>query len=86
MGRPKGSGRGLVPITIRVEPEVYQALQEYSTRSELSLAEGARVALRAALLEQTPGDLADDGYNEGLRRGLAEARTKIQAALEKEWR
>lgn len=89
MGRLKGSGRGLVPLTLRVDVETYQALQEYGQTHDQSLAEAGRTVLRQALeasedLEALPPE--DAGYNEGLRRGLHDLRVAIHGATTKLWR
>ena len=84
MARSKGSGRGLTLAGINVEPDVYRALAEYAAQHEMTISEAGRKLLRSALSETSGlGDLAsrdleDDGYNEGLRRGLREARAAIQ--------
>lgn len=86
MGRPKGSGQGLVALTIRVTPEVFHELEMLREGEKYSLGEVARSVLAGALLRLTPEDRADAAYDDGLRRGLAKARALIQAAIAEEWR
>lgn len=75
MARPKGSGRGLVAVSVRLEPEVHDALQEWCAERELSEAEGLRWLVRFALEkgqaldEKSP---EDEGYAAGLRAGRAD--------------
>lgn len=91
MGRPKGSGRGLVLLGVKMEPPVYQAVQAYAAEHDLTLSEAGRELLRLALtskgiLQQAHRNLRDTGYNEGLRQGLHDVHAAIQAATEGLWR
>ena len=89
MGRPKGSGRGLVAYPLRVEPETYLALQAYAKDRGLALSEAGREVLRAALeaddvLDQSKAE--DRGFNEGIRRGLQQVKVAVQEAVADLWK
>lgn len=84
MGRPKGTGRGLVKITVRVEPETYQRMVQLAKDQGVAEAEGIRIALNAALDQDF--DFEKGGYNDGLRRAQQEARAAITEALEGLWK
>lgn len=90
-GRPKGSGLGLVLLNCRVEPDVYEAFEEWRSRQVnpatqivLSQAEAMRRLMRWAL-EQVGTvkelDQVEQGYAEGLRKGRAD----FHRALEEAW-
>jgi hypothetical protein len=88
-GRPKGSGQGLVPLNVRVEPDLYDGFEAWRERQ---LVDGEpmpqAVAMRRLLrwaLEQvgTVKELAsvDKGYLDGMQRGRAD----YHKAMEKAW-
>ena len=89
-GRPKGSGRGLIVASCRLEPETYQALEEWrldqldENQEPMPQAEAMRRLVRWALEQR--GGLAklsplDAGYQQGLRNGRAD----FHKALDRAW-
>lgn len=86
MARPKGSGRGLVMIGVRLEPEVYAALQEWQADHEVTEAEAVRWLIRFALEKGQALDKKsphDEGYAAGLRAGRADFHQALKEAWEK---
>lgn len=88
MARPKGSGRGLVLVGLRLEPEVYDALQEWRAErgDDLSEAEALRWLVRFALEKGQALDKKspeDEGYAAGLRQGRADWHRVINETWEK---
>lgn len=84
---------GLKLIGVPVEPDLHAAIKAFSvgdgSKKPLPLAAACRKLLRVALegegAELIARDLESEGYNDGLRRGLHEARTAIRAALQDLW-
>lgn len=87
MARPKGSGRGLVAVSVRLEPEIAAALTEWRTQQpngELSEAEALRQLVRWAL-ENVAG-LDKRQPAEALRaEALRRARGDLHRALNQAW-
>lgn len=90
-GRPKGSGRGLVLLNVRLDPDVYQGFEEWrsrqidpTTREPFTQAESARRLFRWAL-EQVGTvkelDQVSKGFVEGMRRG----KRNWERAAEEAW-
>jgi len=81
-GRPKGSGRGLVTMGLRVEPELHTAMEEYAEANNMKVPEATRFLLRVALeLDEVP--TPDAGYLEGLRQGRADFHQALNAVWKK---
>lgn len=89
--------RGLKLIGVPVEPEVHEAIVDLSDEWKnpdsgrpMPLAQVCRLLLDKALEKGwnklVAKDLVDAGYQDGLRRGLHEARTKIAGSLKGSWR
>ncbi len=89
--------RGLKLIGVPVEPDLHEAIIEMAadqadpvTGKPAPLAAVCRDLLHKAFEKGwdrlVARDLADAGYREGLRRGLAEARGKISEAMKESWR
>ena len=85
MSRAKGSGRGLQLVGIKVEVDLWEALGRYAQERQITTSEAGRRLLRVALKELPPQDPGEAGYQDGLRRGLQEARTAIREALAELW-
>lgn len=93
MGRPKGSGQGLVPLGLKVEADLFNALMEYADSNGMSASEAGRKLLRVALIDDgarlgglASDNLQDEGYNEGLRHGLHDLRVALHRAMTKLWK
>lgn len=79
----KKSGRSLVMVGFQLEPTTHAELKRWAELKKMPISEACRVLIRSAL--GAPPSLGA-GYNDGLRRGLHEARTAFSAALKKAWR
>lgn len=87
MGRPKGSGKGLVSMTIRVDPDVYQALLARSQEGEKGLGAALRRVLRQVFEQDGSIDAISQetsGYRDGLRRASHDVKAALAALWEKE--
>lgn len=75
---------------VKLEAEEHAAVVEIAEQHELSHSEVGRNLIRQALeaggAELIERKLSDEGYNDGLRRGLREARMKIQGAVKGDWK
>ena len=84
MARPKGSGKGLVVVGLRIEPELYDAIQQIAAEQRSSVAEVGRGLLRQVLTDEQRLDAMpakQAGYQDGLRRG----RQDFHRAVNKAW-
>lgn len=84
MGRPKGSGRGLVLVNTRIEPDVLKALDTWASHQGLSQAEAVRRLLDGAL--QHEGVLKSISPAQRERKeALIRARAELHQALNIAW-
>lgn len=71
MARPR---QDLEVVTIKVPPEVREALRAFAEAQQLTVSEAGRKLLRVALEGEGANlvarDLADEGYQDGRRQGL----------------
>lgn len=81
---------GIVVLSMKSPAEladaVKQLAEELGQTVSLTLNRLVEQALEEGGAERLAKDLADVGYQNGLRRGLHAARTKIQAAMKEEWK
>jgi hypothetical protein len=72
-------------VSLRIDPDTLHALKDLAAERGEPLPETARGLLRATLgTELTSRE--DEGYNEGVRRGLHDLRVAMHAAITKLWR
>ncbi len=78
-----------MPITVRVEPGVFQAIEALGKRRGVGLGEATRIVLRATLEDEgliEELSAADQGYNDGLRRGYQAIRVAFQEMMDTVWK
>jgi hypothetical protein len=85
MGRPKGSGVGYVgPITVRLEHDVYQALEMWRESNDMTQAEAVRRLLNFALEEEKVlKKIAPDVQER--QEALLRARSELHRAVNIAW-
>jgi hypothetical protein len=85
MGRRKGSGAGYVgPITTRVHPSTFKALEEWRAVHELSQGEAVRRLLDAALQQEgLLKEIAPDAQER--EEALMRARADLHRAVNLAW-
>lgn len=92
MARPKGSGQGLVPLGLKVEAGLYNAVVRYAEHHHISLSAAGGALIRESLSRggQLGGlagkNLRDTGFNEGVRRGLHEFRVGMKNMTDTLWK
>lgn len=72
-------------VSLGLADEVRQLADETGQTISKTIAHLLQQGLDAGGAKQLRKDLADAGYQDGLRRGLHEARTKIAGSLKGSW-
>jgi hypothetical protein len=93
MRRPHRDTQGTSIVSARIEPEVKDALVDYTAQNGVSASNAINDLLKNALLSRggqlgalASENLRDRGYNAGLRQGLHDAKTAITEAMSGLWR
>ncbi len=79
------SSSKLAVLSFKAEPELVVAVQAFADENGQTVSAAIRQLVERALNGVTPTGGADAGYQDGLRRGLHEARTKIAGSLKGSW-